>query len=447
MYPFSVEDAVIRFQICLWLLAFSIPLTVVVAPCSRAWAQEEELGLIDKIETLQQQLASDDVAERDKAEAELISMGPSVLDYLEASGEDAPTDLRERVTRVRTTLEKSAADQFTEPSEVTIKGSMTVGDALEKIMAQTRNEVEVSDASQLDIAIKMDLEKASFWKAIEQVTTQAGLQVDRYGNRKPGQLMLAPSQPVAPDSVSATPRIPSDSAKIFLAQVLRVDSSANLLSPRQDFTTISLLVRWEPRLRPISLQIPMGKVSITDEFGDSIMLANPREVVYGMVQPEIPEVEFSLRLPRVDRQIEEIKSLKATVDAVLPGRAELFRFKKVSRLKSGHKISKAGAHVSYGGTRKNEDVYSVKVSLSFDEENNALESHQGWVFQNEVYLLDDEGKREDALSLETLQQDNERVTVNYYFLEEPGDRTLVYRTPSTIVKLPVELELTKIPMP
>ena len=149
----------------------------------------------------------------------------------------------------------------------------------------------------------------------------------------------------------------------------------------------------------------------------------------------------------MDRQIEEIKSLKATVDAVLPGRAELFRFKKVSRLKSGHKISKAGAHVSYGGTRKNEDVYSVKVSLSFDEENNALESHQGWVFQNEVYLLDDEGKREDALSLETLQQDNERVTVNYYFLEEPGDRTLVYRTPSTIVKLPVELELTKIPMP
>jgi hypothetical protein len=191
----------------------------------------------------------------------------------------------------------------------------------------------------------------------------------------------------------------------------------------------------------------MRDVKVVDEFGDSVKLTNPEEVVYGMVQPEIPEVEFSITLPRVDRQVETLRSITAKIDTLLPGKTELFRFKKVNKLKPGTIQEKAGAKVTFGGSRKNEDVYSIKLSISFDEENNALESHQGWVFQNEVYLEDSQGKREDAISLETLQQDNTVVTVQYYFLNEPGDRSIVYKTPASVVKLPVQIELTKIPLP
>ena len=103
--------------------------------------------------------------------------------------------------------------------------------------------------------------------------------------------------------------------------------------------------------------------------------------------------------------------------------------------------------VTFGGVAKNEDAYSVRMSLSFDEENNALESHQSWVYQNEVYLLDRQGNREDAISLATLRQDNKKVTVEYLFIDDPGDRTLVYKTPASVIKLPVPIELTKIPLP
>ena len=106
-----------------------------------------------------------------------------------------------------------------------------------------------------------------------------------------------------------------------------------------------------------------------------------------------------------------------------PGRVETFRFKDLSKLKAGFGQEKAGATLRFGGVKKNEDVYSVRVSLSFDEENNALESHQGWVFQNEAYLENSQGIREDAVSIETLRQDNENVTVQYYFIEDPADRT------------------------
>ncbi len=405
-------------------------------------AQEDELELIESVTSLQQKLNSDVVADRQLAEKELIELGPAILEYLDPVTEDATTDFSERVTRIRTTLEKKTADLAAQASTISLSGTMTVGEALEKLKRKTGNVVAVADDSQLDKSITLDLKDAEFWAVMEAIMNQAGLMVDRYGSEKPGQLMLNSRGPKAK---AIEP--PTSHSRIFQTQVLRVDSSVNLLQPQLDFTTVNLLVRWEPRLRPISVDIPMRSVKVVDEFGDSLQVAQPEQVIYGMVQPEIPEVEFSLTLPRVDRQVESIKSISATIDTLLPGRVETFRMKKVSKLKPGYTIEKAGANLTFGGTQKNEDVYSVKVSISFDEENNALESHQGWVFQNEVYLLDSQGKQEAAISLETIQQDNQRVTVQYYFVEEPGERTLVYKTPASIVKMPVKVELTSIPLP
>ena len=406
--------------------------------------QEEELDLMDSVSNLQNQLKAEKVEQRDAAEQELLKLGPQILEFLESPDEDSTTDFRKRLSTIRKKLEKEVVATSANPSTVSVKGTMTVGDALKKIERQTRNKVDASDASMLDEEITLDLKQVEFWPALTTIMKKTGLQIDPYGSAEPGQLMLTRNQ--APNQ-SNQPTLPTSSNKIFQVQVVRVDSSVNLQQPQLDFTTVNLLVRWEPRLRPISVDIPMSKVSIVDEFDDDLMLANQREVVYGMVQPEIPQVDFSLQLPRVDRQVESLKSVKATIDALLPGKTEVFRFKKLSKLKPGVKQEKAGARVTFGGIAKNEDAYSVKMSISFDEENNALESHQGWVFQNEVYLLDSQGNREEAISLETLRQDNEKVTVQYYFIDKPGDRTLIYKTPASVIKLPVPIELAKIPLP
>ena len=421
-----------------WLLALGLS-GVFVIPIG---AQEEELEIIDAVTKYQEQLNADEVSKRESAEKSLIKMGPKILEYLDPVTEDATTDFRERVTRIRTTLEKITANNAANATKITLKGKMTIGDALSKIKKRTGNNVVIQNVAVADTEIELDLKEAEFWAAMEKIMQAGKLTVDRYGSEEPGQLALAPL-----DQNANVSKIPVAHSKIFQTQVLRIDSSVNLENPQLDFTTVNLLVRWEPRLRPISVDIPMSRVKVVDEFGDVVKIANPEEVIYGMVQPEIPEVEFSLTLPRVDRQIEALNSISARIDTILPGRVETFRMKKVSKLKPGFTQKKAGANLTFGGTRKNDDVYSVKLSISFDEENNALESHQGWVFQNEVYLQDSQGNREDAISLETIQQDNEMVTVQYYFVTEPGDRTLVYRTPASIVKLPVDLELTRIPLP
>ena len=248
-----------------------------------------------------------------RAEAALLKLGPQALDYLSPQTKEATTDFRERVARIRKTLEKIAVAEVTEqPGKVTLNGQMTVGDALKQIKRQTRNEVLVADDSLLDTPLTCNLKEVEFWAAMDEVMAKSKLQIDRYGNERPGQLMLTRAE-----QNEGAPNVPTASSKIFQTQVLRVDSSVNLMQPRLDYSTISLLVRWEPRLRPISVDVQMSGVTVVDEFGDKLMLANPKAVVYGMVQPEIPEVEFALQLPRIDRQVESLKSVQATIDAVL----------------------------------------------------------------------------------------------------------------------------------
>ena len=409
---------------------------------SAAASQEEELQLMESVEKLQKQLESDAETDRDSAEQKLIELGPAILPHLVTVTDKKTTDFRERLNRIRTTVEKAQVEKSVAPTFVKLVGKYTVEEALQQIKRQTGNDVVVAERFVSNEEFDLNWANVEFWQAMNELMQMAKIGIDQYASQKPGQIVLTQ----LPQDAQVS-KLPFDSSKIFQAQVTRIDSSVNLLRPNLDFTTINLLVRWEPRLLPISVDIPMSNVSVKDEFGDDVLLDNQKEVIYGMVQPEIPEIEFSLRLPRIDRQVESLEKLSLKVEAVLPGQPELFRIKNMGKLEAGKRFEKAGANLVFGGTRKNEDVYAVRLSLSFDEENNALESHQGWVFQNEVYLQDQQGNREDALSLETLRQDNEKVTIQYYFLSDPKEKTLFYRTPTSIIKMPVKMELKRIPLP
>ena len=95
-----------------------------------AIGQEEELALIEEVESLQRQLASADVLQRDQAETGLLKLGPQILDYLDPPDEDASTDYRERILRLRTQLEKDVVSLTAQPTTVTFRGEMTLMHAL-----------------------------------------------------------------------------------------------------------------------------------------------------------------------------------------------------------------------------------------------------------------------------------------------------------------------------
>ena len=191
----------------------------------------------------------------------------------------------------------------------------------------------------------------------------------------------------------------------------------------------------------------MKDVAIVSEFDEPLKVSNPEAVSSGTVQPQIPELDFVIPIQLVDRQIEVIKSLSGTINAVLPGRIETFKFENLGELKVGAEQSKAGVIVDYGGSRKNDDIWSVLVNVGFDESNEATESYQGWVYENEVYLLDENNNRHDFIGYESFSADQSKIGVQYLFDLDPSKCTLVYKTPAAIVKTPIVFKLEKIPLP
>ncbi len=418
-------------------------------------AQEmSEMQLMERVELLQHQLQAQQISERDAAEAELKSLGPVILDFLEIPQDEVSSDTKERMLRVRQALEKLAVAGATKSTRVTLKGTMTIAEALAEIKTQTKNDVAMIDQAPpefLNQKLVLNLRDAEFWKALNRVMDQANLAVAPYSGDR-GQLRLVPKSILNPaDPNAAAPvakvNIPRDQAGIFEVQTTRIDASRNLQNPANSHTIINLLVRWEPRIQPISVVMAMKHVRIIDEFGQRISVSNEQSVVSGIVQPQIPELDFAIPIKLIDRQIEVIESLTATIDTVLPGRTETFKFKDLGKLTPGVEQSKAGVIVSYGGTRKNDDIWSVLVNIGFDETNEATESYQGWIYENEAYLVDEKGERLDFIGYESFTSEESKLGVQYLFDVDPKKCTLVYKTPAAIVKTPIVFTLKKIPLP
>lgn len=415
----------------------------------------DEMKLIQQLDDLQIQLESPDITERDEAERQLISLGPLVLDYLDVP-EQLSTDAKQRIARVRRELEKQAVIQFTQPTLVNLKGRFSLEDGLAEIRKQTGNNIFLHGRLPAEIAEKeseLDFSNASFWEAVRTIMQSNQLTIDPFAGGA-GQIRLAmsarrgldfPLLKVDSDFWESI-QMPHSYAGVFDFSVNRTWSQLDFVNPAASSTNVTLAVRWEPRLQPISLDLPFRSIVMIDDQDNQLSFENPDRVFHGVVQPEIPELEINLPL-RIHRGIKKIKSLEAELLAVLPGRMETFRFRKIGLLTEGFEQQKAGATVVYEGVRKNQDLYGVAITLKFDESFNALESHRGWAYDNPIYLEDDEGNQLEPLTLEGLRQSEDAVTIRYYFREDPQDYALVYKTVAAIIEHPVKFRLENIILP
>ena len=450
-----------------WALVLVLCFFGGIAGLGQAYAQDDQaqdkrpelsdMELIERVAFLQRELESPEIPKRDAAEKELIELGVRVLDYLEAADEKTTTQAVERLGRVRQHLEKIAVAAVAKASLVNFSGKMSIGKALEKIRNQTGNDVDLPEGAPdlfRDQEIEVEFKDAPFWEAVAEVIKQGDLVVDTYGGEA-GKLILTPSEaariaaanPNVPKLKKPATQTPRNVSGIFDLLVTRVNASRNLRNPAQDYCNIDVLIRWEPRVNPISIVLPASTIKAIDEFDAAIEITNKEAVMSGTVQREIPELEFSIPIGLLDRQIEEIKSLDAVIDAVLPGRIETFKFKNLGNLEPGASQLKGGATVTFEGIAKNEDLWGVNVGLSFDEEHNALESHQGWVYDNPIHLENKDGEKFEALAFEGVRQTNSEVVIRYYFEKDPKTLALHYTTPAAIVKVPVKISLKKIPLP
>ena len=90
------------------------------------------------------------------------------------------------------------------------------------------------------------------------------------------------------------------------------------------------------------------------------------------------------------------------------------------------------------------------MRVSYQESFSALDSHLvSWILNNEAYLIDSQGERVENGGFETTHRTEDEIGVAYFFDAEQGlkDYQFIYKTPSTIYRLPVRYELKELLLP
>ena len=424
-----------------------------------AYGQSEEVALMEQVQTLVDQLNSGVIEDRNSAQEELASLDPDALDFIDVPDENATTDFIERLLVVRKTLEAKAVEKATQPTTVSLDGDFSVEEALKKISLQTGNNIALREGVSPDVAqrqVKLSLKDAPFWQATYKVVQQARLEVDLYGGTA-NSIVLVPRLPATvnppadesdPAMGNTNPTPPQTTTGVLAVEINRVDASRILNAPNLDYTTLNMLIRWEPRIQPISIELDQATLKIVDDQ-ENVITALRQTPISAAVQTEIPELSFPVNIPLIDRSVNIIKKVSGTLDAVLPGRTETFRFSELEKVEDGTAQTKSGATVTFGGIKTNEELFGVTVGLSFDDQSNELDSHQGWTFENEAYLVDpnDPRTRHESVAYETVAQNGQEVIVEYYFEVDPTLFDLVYQTPAAIVNVSFDFELKDIPLP
>jgi hypothetical protein len=320
--------------------------------------------------------------------------------------------------------------------------------AIAEITRQTGNKLvdyrERFNQEVADPKVKVELDKVSFWQALDTVLDSANLTIYNYDEEK-GALAFTSRGDGMP------PRVGRGSySGLFRLEPTRIEATRDLKGSGMHALKLTVDGVWEPRIRPIVLEVPLAEVTAKDEKGNDISIDETQGTLEVPIEATNAAVELELPLEAPSRNINTLASIKGKITAVVLGKVESFEFADIDKAKSAE-LERGGVTVTVESCRKNGDIYDINMRVRFDRAANALESHRGWIYENECYLMDQKGSRTENAGLEATLLSVNEVGLAYKFdLGEnatPAGYTFVYRTPAAIIKIPVEFELKNIELP
>ena len=428
------EEAAVSWSLLLAGFSFLAP------PDSSAQADRPEEPLAAKVRLLVRQLNDDQLARRESAERSLIDLGPEVLDLLPPIAPGMFTEVRQRLARIRTLLEKRAAESLWQPTRVWLEGELAVSDALAALARQTGNRVAGFEGR--PGTVRANYRDRLYWEALDDVLDQAGLSVNPFGGQ-PNTLVVA-ARP--PDELPLRGRAAYRGVLRF--EAVRVELRRDLRNPAIDGMRLTVHVTWEPRISPISLIQPLANVEAVTDQGERLAASAEQAVLNASAESGVSAVELGIPLALPRREARSIARFRAVLTVLAPGRTDTFEFTNLDTARNVEQ-ARAGVRVTLEELRKNLDVYEVRLRVRFADAPEALESHRGWVYRNEAFLLSAGGKRIDNAGVQPTRHNGEELGLSYLF-ELPGSLAgckFVYKTPAVILRVPVDYEFRDIPLP
>ncbi|MBC8355826.1 MAG: hypothetical protein H8E66_27940 [Planctomycetes bacterium] len=418
-----------------------IAFILVLSPTAWLMAQGQSAPTLKaEVDRLVLQLDDNQKSQREAAEKVLVELGPDVLNLLPPITARTPAEVKERLGRVRKTLETATAESIAKPTLITLEGEMSLAEVLQAMEEQSGN--RVTGYERRGGQVKVAFDKTPYWQALDEVLDQVGLNINEFGGETNALVLTA-----RPDTElsRATTGVYSG---VFRLEVLRIEARRDLRNPAVNSMRLSIGIAWEPRVAPIALRQQMSEVTVQDDRGEAMDVTGNQGAINASAELGMSAVEFGIPLPLASREAKRIGSIKGRFTALVPGRVESFEFAGIADARDVEQ-ERAGVVVTFERLRKNVDLYEVRMALRFDDAANALESHRGWVYRNEAFLTDANGKRLENVGLQATRQGTNEVGVAYLFdlPNGPEGCKFVYKTPALVLQLPVEYELKDIELP
>jgi len=404
-------------------------------------------GLRNTIETLIQQLDSQMLAERARAERTLLELGPEVLTYLPAPELTPSAAVRESIKRIRIQLERRAARESAQASHVRFSGDVTVAALLKELTAQTRNRIELGpDARSLaNQSLRVDFESRPFWECLDDICER--LKLYSVFDEQQGVLQLRPRSPKDPTELAVQRAGPIRLA-IQSAEVRPIVGN-----PSSRLLRISGKVGLEPRLRPLFLHFAAADIAAIGKDGRRFEAWNPAATY------ELPVADAGRDVPvQFDYLLSQVED---PASVTIRGRLSVQLAAGTERIVFDQTAQTAGVARRRGGvTVRLRDVKfepmpgeklrsEIKVTVGYDAGGPAFESHRTWMFHNAVYFENETSRRVNFTEYDTSLQANGAVGVDYRWEQLAGPATqyrFVYEAPTLILDLPLEVNLEAIPI-
>jgi hypothetical protein len=412
-------------------------------PATKADSEDVDLEL--RVQRWVQQLDDVDGAKRDAAEQQLTELGAAAMPFLPEVTPDISAETAERIARIRGVVDQAAIDAVMKPSRVNLMGEFTLDEIRQQIEQQTGNRLidfrqrfgQQPGNQKLEIAF----DDIDFWPALDQLLDQAGLTTYSFTG-EPRTLGVVAAAENQSDRFHA-----ASYAGVFRIEPTEIQAQRNLRLPNSSSLRIRLEILWEPRVLPILVRQPYDQLEVTADDGSPIPVASTGAAEVP-IQNTVAGIDVIVPLELTDRSIKNIRRLKGRLFALVPGREETFEFDNLTEARNVSQ-RRGGMEVILERVRQNGAVHEFRIRLRLLHRNERFQSHLDWVSNNVVYLVNAEGEKIDNPNFERYLEREREVGFGYLF-PLPGelkDYRLVYRSPASILTVPVEYELTDIALP
>jgi hypothetical protein len=419
-----------------------------LAPPGRSADKPSPAELKEKVKGLVAQLADKDAGKQDEAAIALIELGPDVLPYLPKPDAKLANSQKKALAAVRKTLRDQQVKRDLTPKLVTIDDELTVSKALAELEKQTGIHVD-DEREGTDSKIKLKLDKATFWQALDAIARDADGRVAYY---RGGKIILDKrpegyvNPPVSYDGIFRT--------------TIRDITARRLLDTDNSVYTAIVEVAWEPRFRPFRLDFNPADLIVEDDKKVKVELPEAEKEPLAVTSKAF--VRFQVPLGALQRSSQKLGLLKSKLKFVGPTRMDSFAFDKtLAEMKKdprAREMSREGVTVKVANMELEKDHWTLVMGLEYPADGPQFESFESWLIFNELVLKSKDGARTFPQNGGYVIQGTagNRATVEYHFVDsrkdnltrgDPGDWKPVYKVPGLIVDVPASFEFKDVPLP